>query len=320
MLPTSARLLRLLSLLQSRRDWTGPELARRLDVTVRTVRNDVDRLRELGYPVDATPGRAGGYRLGVGASMPPLLLDDEEAVAVAVGLRSAAGGTVAGIAESSVRALAKLEHVLPSRLRHRVGALAAATVAVPTDGPTVDPAVLIAIAAAVRDHQRLRFDYTTHDGTAARREVEPHRLAATGRRWYLVAWDVDRGDWRTFRVDRLSPRVPTGPRFVPRDPPDGDVAGYVARGIGAAIWRHQARVRLHAPAAEITARIGPAVGTVAAEGPATCVLSTGADTLPVLSRYLGWLDVDFDVLDPPELRDHLRALGERYLRAAGPPG
>ncbi len=236
---------------------------------------------------------------------------------MAVGLRSAAGGTVSGIAESSVRALANLGHVLPSRLRHRVAAIADAVVALPAQGPTVAPGVLTAIAPATRDHQRLRFDYTTHEGVGARREVEPHRLSCTDRRWYLVAWDVERGDWRTFRVDRMTPRIPTGPRFAPRDPPGGDVGEYVTRGVNTAMWQYRARVRLHAPAAEIAARLGTAAGTVEPDGPDTCVLSTGADTLPVLASCLGFLDVDLDVLDPPELRDHLRALGGRYLRAAG---
>ncbi|RCV50191.1 helix-turn-helix transcriptional regulator, partial [Marinitenerispora sediminis] len=193
MLETSARLLRLLSLLQTHRDWTGAELADRLGITTRTVRRDVEKLRTLGYPVHAAPGVAGGYRLGAGAALPPLLLDDDEAVAVAVGLRTAAGGTVAGIEESSVRALAKLEQVLPSRLRHRVTTLHAVTVAVPDSGAAVAPDVLTAIAAACRAHERLRFDYRDHAGQPSVRDVEPHRLVHTGRRWYLVAWDTDRG-------------------------------------------------------------------------------------------------------------------------------
>ena len=219
MLETAARLLRLLALLQARRDWSGPELAGQLGVTTRTVRNDVARLRRLGYPVHATPGLAGGYRLGVGAALPPLLLDDEEAVAVAVGLRTAAGGTVTGIEETSRRALAKLEQVLPSRLRSRVNALQTYTVSAPARGPTVDADILTAIAAACRDRQRLRFDYRTHDGTGGARVVEPHRLVHTGRRWYLLAWDNDRHDWRTFRVDRMQPRLPTPPTCWPPTSP-----------------------------------------------------------------------------------------------------
>jgi predicted DNA-binding transcriptional regulator YafY len=244
MLETSARLLKLLSLLQTPREWTGTELAERLDVTTRTVRNDVDRLRELGYPVHATRGAAGGYRLGAGAALPPLLLDDEEAVAVAVGLRSGASGSIAGIEESSLRALAKLEQVLPPRLRHRLAALQAYTVAVPTNtgGPRVASDVLTVLVAACRDRQRLRFDYRAHDGSMSRRDVEPYRLVNWGRRWYLVAWDTQRADWRTYRVDRVEPRTPTGPRFAARPLPDEDLARYVSRGVGAAAWRYQAQV------------------------------------------------------------------------------
>src|SRR6266511_61348 len=259
MLQTSARLLRLLSLLQARADWSGPELADRLGVTTRTVRNDVERLRTLGYPVHATPGVAGGYRLGAGAALPPLLLDDDEAVAVAVGLRTAAGGSVTGIQETSLRALVKLEQLLPSRLRHRVRAVQAATVEIPTTGPTADAEVLTAVAGACRDHQRLRFDYRAHDGSASLRTVEPHRLVHDRGRWYLVAWDADRGDWRTFRADRMAPRIPTGPRFAPRDPPDGDVVRHLLRGVGAATWRYRARVIVHAPATVIAGRLPPAV-------------------------------------------------------------
>src|SRR4051794_4307595 len=213
MLETSARLLRLLSLLQARRDWTGTELATRLGVTTRTIRNDVERLRGLGYPVDARRGVAGGYRLGTGGALPPLLLDDEEAVAVAVGLRTAASGTVAGIEETSVRTLAKLEQVLPSHLRRRVNALQSFTVQAPGAGPTVEPRALAAIASACRDHEGLRFAYRSHDGASTRRRVDPHRLVHLGRRWYLVAWDVDREEWRTFRVDRIGGRLAAGARF-----------------------------------------------------------------------------------------------------------
>jgi predicted DNA-binding transcriptional regulator YafY len=315
---TSARLLKLLSLLQARRDWSGADLAVRLEVSERTVRRDVDRLRDLGYPVHATRGTDGGYRLGAGAAMPPLLLDDDEAVAVAVGLRTAARSPVSGIEETSVRALAKLEQILPPRLRHRVGAFADYTVAIPPDSPapTIDPAVLTALAAACRDHERLRFDYVSHDGAATVRSVEPHRLVAWGRKWFLVAWDVDRGDWRTFRVDRLTPRVPTGPRFTPRDLPEGgDVAAYVARGVSSAAVRFAARVVVHAPAEAVTARINPAVGVVEAIDEHSCVLATGADTVETVAVYLGLLDVDFEVTEPPELVDRLRLLAARYLRA-----
>jgi predicted DNA-binding transcriptional regulator YafY len=317
MLETSARLLRLLSLLQTPREWTGSQLAQRLEVSTRTVRNDVERLRSLGYPVHATRGAVGGYRLGAGAALPPLLLDDEEAVAVVVGLRTAAGGSIAGIEETSLRALAKLEQVLPARLRRRVNALQTYTVAVPRDGvgPTVDAAVLTAIAAACRDHERLRFDYRDHNGSPSLRVVEPHRMVNWGRRWYLVAWDADRQDWRTFRVDRIEPRTPTGPRFTPRELPDGDVAAYVSRRVSSAAWRYRARVRVHAPAEVIAERITPAVGMVEPVDEHTCVLDTGASTIDTLAVYLGLLGVDFDVTDPPELVDRLRTLASRYQRA-----
>jgi predicted DNA-binding transcriptional regulator YafY len=311
---TSARLLRLLSLLQARADWSGQELADRLGVTTRTVRNDMERLRGLGYPVHATPGVGGGYRLGAGAALPPLLLDDDEAVAVAVGLRTAAGGSVTGIQETSVRALTKLEQVLPSRLRHRVNALQTATVEIPAPGPTVAAEVLTAIAGACRDHQRLRFDYRDHDGSASLRTVEPHRLVHDRGRWYLVAWDTDRQDWRTFRADRIQPRTPTGPRFAPREPPDGDVATYLLRGVGSATWRYRARVRVHAPAALVAGRLPPAV-QVEAVDEHTCIVSVGSDTPQMLAVYLGLLDVDFEVVEPPELVEQLRTLADRYRRA-----
>jgi predicted DNA-binding transcriptional regulator YafY len=318
MLETSARLLRLLSLLQTRRDWSGAELAERLGVSARTVRRDVERLRDLGYPVHAARGVAGGYRLGAGAKLPPLLLDDEEAVAVAVGLRTAAsGGVVAGIEETSVRALAKLEQVLPSRLRHRVNAVAAYTVTVPMEaaGPAVDVEALTAIAGACRDHQQLRFDYRDRAGSDSLRTVEPHLLVCWGRRWYLLAWDTDRASWRTFRVDRVRPRTPTGPRFLPRGLPDADIAAWISRGVWSAGWRHRAEVRLHAPAEAVAQRIPPGVGLLEALDEDTCLLRTGAETLETLAVHLGMLGVDFEVSGPPELVDHLRTLADRYHRA-----
>jgi predicted DNA-binding transcriptional regulator YafY len=317
MLETSARLLRLLSLLQTHRDWTGTQLAERLGVTTRTIRNDVGRLRELGYPVDATPGVSGGYRLGVGAALPPLLLDDDEAVAVAVGLRTAAGGSVTGIDEMSLRALAKLEQVLPARLRHRVNDLHRYTVPIPGAGPTVDATVLTTVVAAARDHERLRFDYVGHDGAPSRRTVEPHRLVHTWGRWYLVAWDVDRADWRTFRADRIEPRIPTGPRFTPRElPGDGDLAHYVTAGLGAAMWRYRARVTVYASADHIAARLPQAI-KVTAVNENTCVIDVGSDTPHMLAVYLGMLDADFEAHEPPELVAHLRTTAQRYLKATG---
>jgi predicted DNA-binding transcriptional regulator YafY len=311
---TSARLLRLLSLLQTQRDWTGPLLAARLGVSTRTVRADIERLRSLGYPVQSTPGVGGGYRLGAGAALPPLLLDDDEAVAVAIGLRTCAGGSVAGIEETSVRALAKLEQVLPSRLRHRVRAVHRATVAVPGTGPTVDADVLTALAAAIRASERLRFDYADHGGATSRRDAEPHRLVTWGRRWYLVAWDNDRADWRTFRVDRLARPVPTG-RFTPRGLPDGDVATLVQRGVGAATWRHRARVLVQSPAEQVGRRLPPAVSVEPVDAD-SCVVDVGSDSPHALALHLGLLDVDFEVLDDPELAAAFGRLADRYRRAA----
>src|SRR5256884_2809951 len=217
MTQTSSRLLKLLSLLQARRDWPGNELAERLEVSGRTIRRDVERLRELGYPVESLTGPAGGYRLRAGSAMPPLLLDDEEAIAIAVGLRTAARASVTGIEETAVRALVKLEQVLPAHLRRRVGALGAATFTLPSGGPTVDPQHLTVIATACRDWERVRFAYRSRQGTDSRREVEPHALINHGRRWYLVAWDRGREDWRTFRLDRLARPASTGARFTPRN-------------------------------------------------------------------------------------------------------
>ncbi|WP_162824104.1 helix-turn-helix transcriptional regulator [Peterkaempfera bronchialis] len=319
MLQTSARLLRLLSLLQTRPDWTGPELAERLGVTARTVRRDVDRLRELGYPVHATLGAAGGYRLGAGAALPPLLLDDEEAVAVAVGLRTAAGGTVEGMAESSVRALAKLEQVLPSRLRRRVNALQTATVALSGGGPTVDPQLLTVIASACRDRMRTRFHYQDHGGAESRRIAEPHRLVCTGWRWYLVAWDTDRDDWRTFRVDRITEPLPTGPRFEPRELPEG-AAERVSRGVSTEAYRYRARVTLHAPAEAVRARTSPTSAQVEPLDEHRCTLRAGANSLGALAIHLALFGVEFEVHEPPELVVHLRELAERMVRATGPTG
>jgi predicted DNA-binding transcriptional regulator YafY len=315
MLETSARLLRLLSLLQARRDWTSTELASRLGVTTRTVRNDIDRLRRLGYPVDARPGVAGGYRLGTDGALPPLLLDDEEAVAVAIGLRTAAAGSIAGIEEASVRALAKLQQVLPSRLRHRINAFQSSTLAMPWHGPQVNPDVLTAIATACRDHEQLRFNYRTHSGAASRRSVEPYRLVNDRRRWYLLAWDTDRAAWRTFRVDRIEPRTPTGPRFSPRVlPPDQEIAAQMARGVGEATWRYRARVIVHAPAAYVRGRL-PIPVEVHSLGEDRCVFEPGSDHPEMLALYLGMLDADFTVVDSPDLVDALRKVTTRYQRA-----
>ncbi|WP_141311296.1 helix-turn-helix transcriptional regulator [Streptomyces spinoverrucosus] len=316
MLETSARLLRLLSLLQARREWSGAELAERLGVTPRTVRRDVDRLRELGYPVNASPGTGGGYQLGAGAELPPLLLDDDEAVSVAVGLRTAAGQGIEGIGETSVRALAKLEQVLPNRLRRRVGALNAFTVPM-FQGPqaVVDPAVLTELAGLCRDAERLRFEYLDHEGAPSRRTVEPHRLVCTERRWYLVAWDLDRDDWRTFRVDRITPKPPHGPRFTPRTPPAEDLAAYVSQGISTRAYATQAVVRLLVPLKEAAARISPSDGTLEPDGDDACVLRTGAASLDVMVIHVMLMGLEFEVLEPAELTEALTVARDRLSRA-----
>ncbi|GAA3703388.1 YafY family protein [Nonomuraea antimicrobica] len=309
-MPASTRLLRLLSLLQSRRDWSSADLAERLGVAPRTVRRDVERLRGLGYPVQSTPGVAGGYRLGAGARLPPLLLDDEEAVAVAVGLRTAANGTVTGIEETSLRALAKLEQVLPARLRDRVNTLQTHTVRINRDGPTVDAEVLTHIAAACRDREQLRFDYTGHRGEPATRRAEPHSLVSKGNRWYLVGWDADRRDWRTYRADRIRLRTPNGPRFAPREPPAPDVAAWLDNRLIHEMWPMRARFLVHAPAERLA---GQTSGTVEPVGDDRCVLTLRGDDLHLMAVVVAFLDVDFEVLDPPELKERLRALGRRLL-------
>jgi predicted DNA-binding transcriptional regulator YafY len=321
MLETSARLLRLLSLLQTHPTWSGPELAGRLGVSTRTIRTDVERLRELGYPVHATPGVAGGYRLGAGAKMPPLLLDDEEAVAVAVGLRAAAGGSIEGIEETSLRALAKLEQVLPSRLRRRVGAMHEATLAVNLfgDGPVVDPETLTTIAAAVRDRERLRFGYRAKGAEPSRRQVEPERMVSVGRRWYLVGWDADRDDWRTFRVDRISEPTGTGVRFTSRELPAEDAAAYLRQVLAAMQPRHQAVITLYIPLATAADRVPAALGDLEPVDDQSCLLRTTPGGLQWLGTRIAGFDFDYEVHSPPELVEHLRVVAARLARATGTP-
>ena len=314
---TSSRLLALLSLLQARRDWPGSELASRLEVSRRTVRRDVERLRELGYPVESLTGPAGGYTLRAGTAMPPLLLDDEEAVAIAVGLRTAAGVAVAGIEETAVRALVKLEQVLPRHLRRRVAALGWATSTPPAGGPAVDPEHLTAIATASRDAEHLRFAYRDREGNESRREVEPYSVVNLGLRWYLVAWDPARDDWRTFRVDRLSRPASTGIRFSPRELPAKDAATYVEESLAAQPYRYQARVVLHAPVEEIRRHLPSGWGTVQAIGENATEYRTGDDDLQWLALRVAMLGVDFEVREPPELGDQLRAIAKRLRVAAG---
>ncbi|GAA0676166.1 YafY family protein [Kitasatospora atroaurantiaca] len=318
MTDTPARLLKLLSLLQTPREWPGSELAGRLEVSPRTIRRDIERLRDLGYPVEATKGAIGGYRLVAGAAMPPLLLDDEEAVAIAVGLRAAAGQAVEGIEEASVRALAKLVQVLPARLRHRVGSLNAATVPLLAGGgPRVDPEVLTVLAAAVAGRERLRFGYRAGDGAETRRLVEPHRLVAAGRRWYLVAYDNERDDWRIFRVDRIGDPLPTGSRAAPRELPAEDAAAYVAGKLSGLTPSYRAVVTLHVPAEQMAARLGTAAGELEPVDEHRCRLRTRADSLEWLALRLATLGCEFEVHEPPELTAYLRELAGRVTRAAG---
>ena len=314
---TSSRLLELLTLLQSRRDWPGEELADRLEVSGRTIRRDVERLRRLGYPVESLTGPAGGYRLRAGTAMPPLLLDDEEAIAIAVGLRTAARASVAGIEESAVRALVKLDQVLPSHLRRRVGALGAATFTLPAGGPTVDARDLTLIAAACRDRECLRFGYQRRDGARSRREVDPHSLVNHGRRWYLVAFDRAREDWRTFRVDRLSGPACIGRRFQQRELPAKDAAAFVRASITSAPNRYEALVTLHAPIAEVSGRVPSHWGSLTPIDDASCEYRTGDDDLGWLALRVASLGVAFEVREPPELREHLAALAARLLDAVG---
>jgi predicted DNA-binding transcriptional regulator YafY len=316
---TSSRLLRLLSLLQSPREWPGNELAERLRVSRRTIRRDVGRLRDLGYPVEATMGAAGGYRLVAGTAMPPLLLDDEEAVAVTVGLTTAARHPVQGIDEASVRALAKLEQVLPSRLRYRVRSLNAATVPLPAgNGPLVDPGQLTALATAIASREQVRFGYQSGDGTASTRLVDPYRLVCAGRRWYLLAYDNHRQDWRIFRIDRIEDLRPTGARTPPREPPAADAAAYVADRLYSLAPVYRAVATVHASAAEVARRLGDSSGDLIPAGEQACRLHSHADTLEWLAFRLLLLGCEFEVHQPPELADYLRTLGARLTRAAGP--
>jgi len=314
MLETSARLLRLLGLLQVRPEWSGADLAERLDVTVRTVRRDVRRLRNLDYPVHSVPGVAGGHRLGPGKALPPLLLDDDEAIAVVVSLRSAASHSVAGLSEASVSALAKLDQVLPARLRERTAALQHATVALAGPGPVVDPEQLAALAAACRRHQRLRLSYRDRSGSGTIRIVEPYRLVSTGYRWYLMAFDVERDGWRTFRVDRIGDSAEAGGRFGRRDPPDP--AAFVATAVTSAPYRYQARVLVHAPAHVVAEQFSRTSGVVADAGDGSCLLTTGADSLDAMTFHLAAVGADFTVLAPPELIDYVRDVAERLHRVA----
>ncbi|MCX4859534.1 helix-turn-helix transcriptional regulator [Streptomyces canus] len=316
---TPARLLTLLSLLQTPREWPGGELAGRLGVSRRTVRRDIDRLRELGYPVQATKGSDGGYRLVAGKAMPPLVLDDEEAVAIAVGLRAGAGHAVAGMDEASVRALAKLEQVLPSRLRHRVSTLQAATTPLTSgDGASIATETLTVMASTVAGHERLRFAYRAKDGAESRRVVEPYRLVSTGQRWYLVAYDLDRGDWRTFRVDRVNDPFATGARFAPRELPTGSAAEYLRQSMYRRQETYEIAVTFEADVTVVGARVPAWMGVPEALGEGRCRLrATVGDAVEWMAVRLAMTGVEFRVEEPAELVSAVRELGGRLVRASG---
>ncbi|MEU1460157.1 YafY family protein [Streptomyces sp. NPDC005727] len=315
---TPARLLQLLSLLQTPREWPGGELSERLGVSRRTVRRDIDRLRELGYPVQATKGSDGGYRLVAGKAMPPLVLDDEEAVAIAVGLRAGAGHAVEGVDEASVRALAKLEQVLPARLRHRVSTLQAATTPLTSgDGASIAPETLTVMASTVAGRERLRFAYRDKEGGESRRLTEPHRLVSTGRRWYLVAYDLGREDWRTFRVDRVREPFATGVRFAPRELPERDAAEYLRRSIrrrGQDTYAFE--VRFAGAVEEVAPRVPEWIGVPEADGGGGCVLrGTSGEPVEWLAVRLAMVGCEFAVQGPDELVSCVRELGGRLSRA-----
>ena len=317
MADSAARLLEVLSLLQGR-DWPGSELATRLEVSPRTIRRDIDRLRDLGYPVEATLGAVGGYRLVGGTAMPPLLLDDEEAVAIAVGLRTLVSHAIEGGEDASVRALAKLQQVLPPRLRARVAAVAAATGTLVWEADPIDPERLALLSRAVVNRQRLRFEYEAADGSASRRTVEPHSVVAAGRRWYLVAWDADRRDWRTFRVDRLRDPWPLPGRVAPRELPSKDGAAWLRTAIEGMAPMFEALALVEAPATTVATRIPDGAGTVEAIDDRRCRLRLHTDTIGWQAMRLLRLEADFVVESPPELVEHLRALGARVTRAVAP--
>lgn len=309
MATTTARLLQLLGLLQARAVWTGEDLADRLGVTTRSVRRDVDRLRELGYPVQSSRGTGGGYQLGAGRALPPLLLDQEEAVAVAVCLRLAAGGTVAGVGEAALRTMAKLDQVMPAAIRAHVAAVQEATISVDYQGTTVDSDALLALARAVREHHQARFDYTARDGVASYRRVEPYRLIATGRRWYLMAFDLDRDDWRSFRLDRMSEVRGSTFGFTPRDAPDAQE--YIRRSVHSG-WEHEATVRLACSADEVDEYVAR-WGELSPVDDGHCDLRVGAQNLDTMAWWLLRMPHDFEVRDNDEL---VAAYGRLATRAA----
>ncbi len=313
MAETTARILKLLSLLQARRVWTGGELMVRLSVSERTLRRDVERLRDMGYPVGGTPGPFGGYQLEAGADMPPLLLDDEEAVAIAMGLLTAAGGTIQGIEEISLRALSKLETVLPPRLRRRINMLQETVVPMIRAWVKVDSGTLTTLAQACRDLERVRFTYTSRTGEETDRHVEPHQVVSLGSRWYLVAWDRDREDWRTFRLDRIADPRPTKFTFKPRKLPGGNAATFVTESLRSIPMKFRVVATVHAPAEEITAKVYG--GKVEPLGKRRCQVKIDGDQLEWLAFQISSLGVEFQIHEPKELVDYLAQLAGRVTRS-----
>ncbi|HEX6286335.1 MAG TPA: YafY family protein [Acidimicrobiia bacterium] len=315
---TTSRALRLLSLLQSRRVWTGADLMERLAVSERTLRRDIDRLRDLGYEVDSVTGPAGGYQLQAGTDIPPLLLDDEEATAIAVGLMTAAGGSIEGLEETSLRALTKLEQVMPPRVRRQVATLQAAVVPLVRAWVTVDAGVLTNVAQACRDHERIRFEYQTRGGERAERHVEPHQLVSIHQRWYLLAFDRDREDWRTFRLDRMWSPWGTRVRFEPRPIPGGSAADYVEQSLRSMPMRYRAEATVHAPAGDVAERLKHGDAEVEAIDEGRCRVRIKGDALEWLAFTLIWQGFEFEVHEPAELIQFLTDLSHRLARAAHP--
>lgn len=314
---TTGRTLALLSLLQARREWSGAELQERLEVSARTLRRDIDDLRELGYGIEATRGRHGGYRLGAGAAVPPLTLSVDESVAIAVGLRAAATGVVTGIEEASARALAKLEQSLSSATRRQIVEVEQAMVPLSTRHDDVDVSVVTTIATAIAERRRMQVDYTRHDGEEARRIVEPHRVVHTAERWYLVAWDPAREAWRTLRVDRMRHPLILRVEFPRKDIPDEALRQFTTRSITTAPYRYRATFRMHAPADEVSRHFDATVAQVVAETERTSILTAGSDSPEEFALYIGMCGIEFEVLEGDEVRQAMVEVAERLARGAG---
>ena len=314
---TTGRTLELLGLLQARREWSGAELQERLEVSARTLRRDIDDLRELGYGIEATRGRHGGYRLGAGAAVPPLTLSVDESVAIAVGLRAAATGVVTGIEEASARALAKLEQSLSAATRRQIVEVEQAMVPLSTRHDDVDVSVVTTIATAIAERRRMQMDYTRHDGEEVRRVVESHRVMHTAERWYLVAWDPEREAWRTLRVDRMRHPLILREEFPRRDIPDDALRQFTARSITTAPYRHRARFRMHAPADVVTRHFDATVAQVVDQGDGTSILTAGSDSPEEFALYIGICGIAFELLDGDEVRQAMIEIAARLVRGAG---